>query len=213
MASSDSTTHTTGAAAAAARVNVLGDTACPRPPCPRRWTRIRTWTRTRERTYVCVTGVHGIMECGQSALRKIHNSARDGHAGRHAARVSSPGRAPGDDARLWPRPNGGGVRGFRRGRLHAFPLWRDGRDPRAAGRRLTARFPGLRIVGWYSPPFRADPGRRATIAATINDCAPDLVWVGLSTPKQEPWMADFRPPWTPRCCSVSERRSISMPAR
>ena len=59
--------------------------------------------------------------------------------------------------------------------------------------RLTEQYQGIRIVGSYSPPFRPlTPDERSVIAQEINACAPDIVWVGLSTPKQELWMADFR---------------------
>jgi N-acetylglucosaminyldiphosphoundecaprenol N-acetyl-beta-D-mannosaminyltransferase len=62
--------------------------------------------------------------------------------------------------------------------------------PELLAERLVARFPGLRIVGWYSPPFRAlTPDEDSAIVERINAARPDLVWVGLSTPKQERWMA------------------------
>jgi N-acetylglucosaminyldiphosphoundecaprenol N-acetyl-beta-D-mannosaminyltransferase len=55
---------------------------------------------------------------------------------------------------------------------------------------LTARCPGLRIVGAYSPPFRElTPGEDASVVRAINEAMPEIVWVGLSTPKQERWMA------------------------
>src|SRR5207237_1334267 len=55
---------------------------------------------------------------------------------------------------------------------------------------LTARFPGLRVAGTYSPPFRPlSPTEDIEIVERINAAAPDLVYVGLSTPKQERWMA------------------------
>jgi N-acetylglucosaminyldiphosphoundecaprenol N-acetyl-beta-D-mannosaminyltransferase len=55
---------------------------------------------------------------------------------------------------------------------------------------LRDRFTGLRVVGTTSPPFR--PLTREEdeqLVETINDADPDVVWVGLSTPKQERWMA------------------------
>jgi N-acetylglucosaminyldiphosphoundecaprenol N-acetyl-beta-D-mannosaminyltransferase len=53
------------------------------------------------------------------------------------------------------------------------------------------RFPGLQVAGAYSPPFRAlTPEEDAQIVEQINAARPDIVWVGLSTPKQERWMAD-----------------------
>ena len=56
--------------------------------------------------------------------------------------------------------------------------------------RLIERFPQLKVVGTYSPPFRAlTPDEDEEIVARINESSADLVWVGLSTPKQERWMA------------------------
>jgi N-acetylglucosaminyldiphosphoundecaprenol N-acetyl-beta-D-mannosaminyltransferase len=56
---------------------------------------------------------------------------------------------------------------------------------------LQRRFPGLLIVGRYSPPFRPlDCEEDEQIVRAINAAAPDIVWVGLSTPKQERWMAE-----------------------
>jgi N-acetylglucosaminyldiphosphoundecaprenol N-acetyl-beta-D-mannosaminyltransferase len=52
---------------------------------------------------------------------------------------------------------------------------------------------GLRIVGMYSPPFRpVTPEEDAAVIETINKLAPDVLWVGLSTPKQERWMRQHR---------------------
>jgi N-acetylglucosaminyldiphosphoundecaprenol N-acetyl-beta-D-mannosaminyltransferase len=56
---------------------------------------------------------------------------------------------------------------------------------------LHERFPRARVVGSYSPPFRSlDAGEEAAVEAEIAAARPDIVWVGLSTPKQERWMAD-----------------------
>ncbi|MCJ7677905.1 MAG: WecB/TagA/CpsF family glycosyltransferase, partial [Anaerolineales bacterium] len=55
---------------------------------------------------------------------------------------------------------------------------------------LRARFPGIRIVGTHTPPFRdltEDEDR--SVVNEINTTVPDIVWVGLSSPKQERWMA------------------------
>lgn len=61
--------------------------------------------------------------------------------------------------------------------------------PELLAERLTARFPGLAVAGTYSPPFRelaADED--AQVVERINAAGPDIVWVGLGTPKQERWM-------------------------
>jgi N-acetylglucosaminyldiphosphoundecaprenol N-acetyl-beta-D-mannosaminyltransferase len=50
--------------------------------------------------------------------------------------------------------------------------------------------PGARIVGAWTPPFRPlTQTEDEAVTADINRCDPDIVWVGLSTPKQERWMA------------------------
>jgi N-acetylglucosaminyldiphosphoundecaprenol N-acetyl-beta-D-mannosaminyltransferase len=58
---------------------------------------------------------------------------------------------------------------------------------------LALRYPGLSVVGTMCPPFRelTHEENEETVAA-INAADPDIVWVGLSTPKQERWMAEHR---------------------
>jgi N-acetylglucosaminyldiphosphoundecaprenol N-acetyl-beta-D-mannosaminyltransferase len=58
---------------------------------------------------------------------------------------------------------------------------------------LRLRYPGIRIVGGYSPPFRElSREEDDAIAAQINAAQPDVVWVGTGVPKQEKWMARMR---------------------
>jgi N-acetylglucosaminyldiphosphoundecaprenol N-acetyl-beta-D-mannosaminyltransferase len=59
--------------------------------------------------------------------------------------------------------------------------------------RLRQRFPGIRIVGGYSPPFRALTGKEERwVAGDINSSGAAVVWVGTGQPKQEKWMAHMR---------------------
>jgi N-acetylglucosaminyldiphosphoundecaprenol N-acetyl-beta-D-mannosaminyltransferase len=59
---------------------------------------------------------------------------------------------------------------------------------------LTRRFPNLQVVGCYTPPFRAlNAGEQMQLQETIRASQPDILWVGLSTPKQEKFMAEFLP--------------------
>lgn len=52
----------------------------------------------------------------------------------------------------------------------------------------------VKVAGTYSPPFRAlSREEDEDILANIQACEPDVLWVGLSTPKQERWMYDHRP--------------------
>jgi N-acetylglucosaminyldiphosphoundecaprenol N-acetyl-beta-D-mannosaminyltransferase len=54
---------------------------------------------------------------------------------------------------------------------------------------LVARFPHMRIVGAMSPPFRAlTPEEDEKIVQEINALNPDIILVGLGTPKQDYWI-------------------------
>jgi N-acetylglucosaminyldiphosphoundecaprenol N-acetyl-beta-D-mannosaminyltransferase len=59
--------------------------------------------------------------------------------------------------------------------------------------RLPAVSPGLNIVGSYSPPFRPlSESEDREITARIRASGAELIFVGISTPKQERWMWDHR---------------------
>jgi len=65
---------------------------------------------------------------------------------------------------------------------------------------LLAQFPGLKVVGTFSPPFRPlSREEDEQIAQLIEDARPDVVWVGLGLLKQEAWIAEhlerIRVPW------------------
>ena len=65
--------------------------------------------------------------------------------------------------------------------------------PERLAERLTARFPGLNVVGTHSPPFRPlTPAEDAAEVAQINATRPDFVWVGLGSPKQDRWVMEHR---------------------
>ena len=58
---------------------------------------------------------------------------------------------------------------------------------------LRRRYPGLEIVGGYSPPYRPlEVHEEEAVAADINSSGADIVWVGTGQPKQEIWMANMR---------------------
>lgn len=157
---------------------------------------ITGWIEHRQREYVCVTGVHGVMECqGNPELRDIHNQSGltvpDGMPlvwCAHRAGFPSVARVYGPDLMLALLG-----RAAERGWRSYFYGGADG-VPEALAEAMGARFPGLLVVGAESPPFRAlTPEETQAADARINEAAPDLVWVGLSTPKQERWMASHRP--------------------
>lgn len=60
-------------------------------------------------------------------------------------------------------------------------------------RELIVRYPRLKIVGMYSPPFRElTSDEDEEIIRKINDSGADFVWVALGAPKQEKWMYEHR---------------------
>jgi N-acetylglucosaminyldiphosphoundecaprenol N-acetyl-beta-D-mannosaminyltransferase len=151
------------------------------------------WIARREPHYVCVATVHGVMECQRDpALRRIYNrsglTTPDGMPLVWLSRLSgfpSVERVYGPDLLLALCEHG-----LDRGYRHFFYGGGPG-VAEALAARLRARFPGLQIVGTYTPPFRPlTPAEDAAVVATINAAGPDIVWVGLSTPKQDRWMAE-----------------------
>jgi N-acetylglucosaminyldiphosphoundecaprenol N-acetyl-beta-D-mannosaminyltransferase len=147
-----------------------------------------------EHGYVCVTGVHGIMEAqGDEGFRDILNrsflTTPDGmptvwigrvHGFKHMERVYGPDYMLG----LCERSVARGYRHFLYG----------GKPGVAEELReeLTRRFPGLQIVGTYTPPFRPlTSAEEDDLRAQLKDSQADVLWCGLSTPKQERFMAAY----------------------
>lgn len=153
---------------------------------------IEGWIDRGESHYVTITGVHGVMESQRDEeLRWIHNRAGmvtpDGMplvwvsrlAGQRQVR-----RVYGPELMLAVCE-----KSLEKGYRHYLYGGAEGVPERLA-ERLQARFPELQIVGTLAPPFRAlTPEEDIEVVERINAAAPDIVWVGLSTPKQERWMA------------------------
>lgn len=153
------------------------------------------WIATGARKYVCVTGVHGVMECQRDPeLRKIHNSAGMvtpdgmplvwlGKLTGHSAMT----RVYGPDLML-------ASCGYDATPPHRHYFF--GGSPGVTQRlatRLVAKNPSLVICGMSSPPFRNLTAEEdADVVRQMNAAKPDIVWVGLGTPKQERWMAAHR---------------------
>jgi N-acetylglucosaminyldiphosphoundecaprenol N-acetyl-beta-D-mannosaminyltransferase len=55
--------------------------------------------------------------------------------------------------------------------------------------RFTHHYPWARIVGTYTPPFRdLNAEEEESLIARVRELKPDIIWVGISTPKQERFM-------------------------
>ena len=150
----------------------------------------------RRKGYVCVTGVHGVTEAqADPGFRHILNAAflntTDGMPlvwlgrkamGRFVDRVYGP------DLML---------ELFRATQHTAIRHFLYGGAPGVAEAlqiRLEALFPGTTICGLYSPPFRPlNTGEEAEFTSLVRERKPDIIWVGLSTPKQERFMAEYLP--------------------
>ena len=80
--------------------------------------------------------------------------------------------------------------GIDKGWRHYFLGGAQGVAERLAGA-LSARFPGLQVVGTHSPPFRPMTLEEdQSLVREIERARPHFLWVGLGAPKQELWMAE-----------------------
>jgi N-acetylglucosaminyldiphosphoundecaprenol N-acetyl-beta-D-mannosaminyltransferase len=156
---------------------------------------LESWIRNGTQRYACITGVHGIMETRRDPeLRRIHNDAGlvtpDGMPlvwMSHRLGFRGVERVYGPD--LMQTMTGLSAR---RGYRNFYYGGREGIADRLK-EVLTRKHPGLRVVGTLSPPFHPlTPEENEAIVHRINATHPDIVWVGLSTPKQERWMAAHR---------------------
>jgi N-acetylglucosaminyldiphosphoundecaprenol N-acetyl-beta-D-mannosaminyltransferase len=177
------------------RVNVLGigvDATTPEDVARTLSASLQAETKR----YVCLTGVHGVMEAQREpSLKSIFaNSlvvAPDGMPTvwmGHLQGFSTMKRVYGPDLM---------IDIFSRAdfcdRVHFFCGGEHGiaenlRDV------ILRRFPRAKIAGTFSPPFRPMTAlEEEELAAMVHSLKPDIIWVGLSTPKQERFMARYLP--------------------
>lgn len=138
--------------------------------------------------YVCVTSVHGVVASQDDpGLKAIHN----------AAWLVTPDGMP----LVWLGPRGVSrvygpdlmfavcEAGCSSGLRHYFFGGLPG-VAEALRTRLRERLPGLVVVGTFTPPCRPlEPSELAILRDDVARTRPDIIWVGLSTPKQERFMA------------------------
>jgi N-acetylglucosaminyldiphosphoundecaprenol N-acetyl-beta-D-mannosaminyltransferase len=152
--------------------------------------------RARRKGYICVRDAHGVMLAQKdAAFRRILNEAflctPDGMPMVWMGRLRGHremSRVYGPDLMLavcaWSEKNPcrhffyGGVPGV----------------AEMLAEKLRAKFPKLEVVGTYTPPFRPlNPEEEKELQEMVLAAKPDILWVGLSTPKQEYFMAEFLP--------------------
>jgi N-acetylglucosaminyldiphosphoundecaprenol N-acetyl-beta-D-mannosaminyltransferase len=81
-----------------------------------------------------------------------------------------------------------------RGPINVFLLGAGPGVAEKAAKKIQLRWPGVRVVGTYSPPlgFEKNPAENENIVAMVNNAMPDLLVVGLGAPKQELWVHQYR---------------------
>jgi N-acetylglucosaminyldiphosphoundecaprenol N-acetyl-beta-D-mannosaminyltransferase len=152
------------------------------------------WITYRTPNFVCVAPAHSVMEChDHPELKVIFNQSGmttpDGMAivwimhwlgFRHVERVYGPDLLLAVCAKS-----------VEKGYRHYFY----GGAPDVLEQlliNLHHRFPQLQVVGYDSPPFRQLSFEEEQMACErIRSAAPDIVWVGLGSPRQERWMAEY----------------------
>lgn len=150
--------------------------------------------------YVCVTGAHGVIESQKDDhLAIVHNNSLltvpDGMPNVWLARLhgfAGVTRVYGPDLML--RICSATCQSDPRNPSRKLRHFLYGSTPDKVSklkRELEKRFPGIEISGVYSPPFRRlTEEEEQHLREVVESCRPDLFWVGLSTPKQEKFMAD-----------------------
>jgi N-acetylglucosaminyldiphosphoundecaprenol N-acetyl-beta-D-mannosaminyltransferase len=177
------------------RVNILG-VGVSAIDMPRAVDMVTSAVSQGRKGYVCVTGVHGIMEAQKdAAFRTILNrsflTTPDGMPTVWIGRLNSytrMRRVYGPDFML-----NVCSASVERGYTHFLYGGVEGVADQLKAE-LTRKFPGLKIVGTYTPPFRPlNAAEGADLQSRISQLRPDFFWVGLSTPKQERFMAEYLP--------------------
>ncbi len=144
--------------------------------------------------YVCVTGVHGVIESQTDGnLKQIINESLlttpDGMPTVWVGRMQghkAMRRVYGPDLMLEIC-----AASVDKGYRHFFYGGNVGVAEQLADN-LTEKFPGIKIAGTYTPPFRPlDAAEEIRLRAMVRLAKPDIFWVGLSTPKQERFMAEY----------------------
>lgn len=146
--------------------------------------------------YICMAGVHGIMEAQRSAavmcafrdsLMNLPDGMPTVWVGRsqgftHMHRVAGP------DVML---------EVFRNRRLANYSHFFYGGKPGVAeelATKLKRRFPWVRIAGTYTPPFRdLNNQEECELMAKVRLARPSIIWVGISSPRQELFMRKYLP--------------------
>jgi N-acetylglucosaminyldiphosphoundecaprenol N-acetyl-beta-D-mannosaminyltransferase len=179
----------------AEQVNVLGIGVHPIDLQKSAWI-LQRRIQEKRKGYVCLAGVHGVMEAQRNphlkailaeALLVVPDGMPTVWMG-HMQGFCAMQRVFGPDLMIDIIS-----RSEFRNCVHFFC----GGEPGVADKlkaNILEQFPWVKIAGTYSPPFRPMTAtEEEDLAATLRLLQPDVIWVGLSTPKQEQFMARYLP--------------------
>jgi len=77
-----------------------------------------------------------------------------------------------------------------RGHLSCFFLGSTDEALAKISEKMKVDFPSIDVAGFYSPPFKSEfsPDDDRLMIEAINRVKPDILWVGMTAPKQEKWV-------------------------
>lgn len=158
--------------------------------------RVAETLRTGGKGYVCAIGVHGVMEAQRDpglaeTFARAAITVPDGMPMAWVGRMQGLGqmqRVAGPDLMR---------EVFRRTEFSHYRHFLYGGNPGVADQLaaiLRQSFPWTRIVGTHTPPYRdLTSVEEQKLIATIDTCKPDIIWVGISAPRQERFMRHYLP--------------------
>lgn len=158
------------------------------------WPQVESWLATGAREYVCVTGVHGVTECQHDLeLLQIHNDSGltvpDGMPLVWCGRFAG---AAGIDRVYGPQMMLEVCRRASEARVRIFLYGGKEGVPEILAEKLREKFPRLEVAGCLSPSFGPiGPDEEKQTVEMIEASGAELIWVGLSTPRQERRMAEL----------------------
>lgn len=157
---------------------------------------VRERLRQRRKGYVCFVDVHGILEALKSASL-AETYAHAAMAMPDGAPTVWVGRAQGLSRMNYVTGPGMMNEIFRRREFAGYSHYFYGGEPGVAddlAAALCRKYPWNRILGIYTPPFRElTCEEEEELVAQINRLKPDIVWVGIGTPRQDLWMRRMLP--------------------
>ena len=161
--------------------------------------RIAAAIAAQDRAYACCTSVHGLMTAQRdpelaAALHGADLNLPDGMPVVWALNLLAEGR-PLRDRVYGPKLM---ELACERAAAEGWSVYLYGGHDNAALRELKTglrrRAPALKIAGAWSPPHRElTADEEGEVAARIDEASPGIVWCGISTPRQEKWVARLRP--------------------